>query len=308
MPPLSYPDTRPPERRERSNAFAVLSLAVSLLVAFGGGASCGGYVSLSGTSPATDGRSRFVTGADASSVVTPVEGRRPSGCSGDDDDPLSCFTVAHWPLHDAPGGVVVETVLGMHGQLVADARAHDGALSLHGGYVEVPHHDALNFGQQDFSVDMWFRDEGTDTIGVLIDKRTEVSGPVQGFVVSRYARDNHDLVYQFSTGGRESNLVPDAFIVQRGRWYHLLITVDRDGPDGARAYVDGRLVRSDDARPYSGNLNTPAPLRIGRRSDHPSWPGLFTGSIHDLRFFVRAIPEHRVVEVMRSTQPGATDG
>jgi hypothetical protein len=151
-------------------------------------------------------------------------------------------------------------------------------------YIQIANQPFLNFGTGNFSVSAWVKTASRSDIEVILDKRVETSGPIQGYVVATY---NGNLLLQLADGNGSAytNYISSIFIAD-GQWHHIAITVDRQKSDGIRFYLDGNEA-SQPADPTGrrGSLSTSKPLVMGRRSDHPSWPGYFTGSMADIKLF-----------------------
>jgi hypothetical protein len=150
--------------------------------------------------------------------------------------------------------------------------------------VEVPDQPFLHFGEESFSISAWIKTASQTDLAVILDKRVETSGPLRGYVVANY---NGKLLLQLAdANGRGWTNYESAAFIADDQWHHIAITVDRQAPDGIRYYVDGQEV-GPRANPTgrSGSLTTTVPLTIGRRSDHPNWPGYFRGSLADVALF-----------------------
>ena len=46
-----------------------------------------------------------------------------------------------------------------------------------------------------------------------------------------------------------------------------------------------------------GFLSNSAPLTLGRRSDHPTWPGYFNGSLDEVMLFDRSLSASQAIEL-----------
>ncbi len=229
------------------------------------------------------------------------------GCAPSDEDkaleaplsmraPLSAFClsepVAQWRLDETAGSSAADsTAHANHGTLYNNpahtAGVVGGGLTFDGidDYVEVPSAPALNFGTGDFSISFDVK-TATNDLTILLDKRTEQSGPVQGYVVG--TATGGGLLLQLGSGGSYSNYV-SPFSISDNQWHHVLITVDRDQLDGGRFYVDDVLRYTFNPTAQQGSLSNSQPLRFGRRSDHPSWPGFFPGSLDEVMLFNRVV-------------------
>lgn len=150
--------------------------------------------------------------------------------------------------------------------------------------VEVPDQPFLHFGEDSFSISARIKTASQTDLEVILDKRVETSGPTQGYVLANY---NGKLLLQLADGnGRGWTNYESVVFIADDQWHHIAITVDRQAPDGIRYYLDGQEVGPrGNPTGRSGSLTTAVPLTIGRRSDHPNWPGYFTGSLADIALF-----------------------
>lgn len=162
-------------------------------------------------------------------------------------------------------------------------------------YVEIAHRAALNFGAGDFSIGVGVKSRSRG-LEVILDKRVETSGPVQGYCL--YLHKGR-LGLQLADGIESAGTNYDSqCLIADDRWHYLVVTVDRDTSDGGRWYVDGiELENRFNPTGQKGSLNNFKPLRLGRRSDHPSSPGFFHGRISDVQLFNRSLaaPEIQAV-------------
>ncbi|MEQ9551587.1 MAG: LamG domain-containing protein [Coleofasciculus sp. G3-WIS-01] len=162
-------------------------------------------------------------------------------------------------------------------------------------YVEIPHGAALNFGVGDFSIGVGVKTRSRG-LEVILDKRVETSGSVQGYCL--YLHQGR-LGLQLADGIESAWTNYDSqCLIADDRWHYLVVTVDRDGIDGGRWYVDGIELRNRfNPKGRQGSLNNFKPLRLGRRSDHPGAPGFFQGRMSDVQLFNRSLaaPEIQAV-------------
>ncbi len=170
-------------------------------------------------------------------------------------------------------------------------------------FIEISNVPALNFGTGDFSISAWIKTNDTSGIDVILDKRVETSGPVQGYVLSN---SNGKLLFQMADGSGWTNYDSNVFIAD-GKWHYVGVTVDRDDPNGGRWYVDGQEV----GKPFNptgrkGSLSNSKPLRIGRRSDHLTWPGFFKGNLDKVKLFKRKLSPIEINAIYQADRVGTT--
>ena len=196
------------------------------------------------------------------------------------------------PNSSAPSAALVSSPQRV--DVLKGIHSFDGATD----YVQAPLYVALNFGTGDFSISAWIKTNSQSGIEIIVDKRVETSGPVQGYVLATY---NGGLLLQLADAGGWTNYINPVPIAD-DEWHHIAITVDRDDASGIRWYLDGYPVGGT-ANPTgrSGDLSTSQPLFIGRRSDHPGWPGFFNGQLADIALFNTRLTAEEVAELVNST-------
>ncbi|BAZ22091.1 thrombospondin N-terminal-like domain protein [Kalymmatonema gypsitolerans NIES-4073] len=154
-------------------------------------------------------------------------------------------------------------------------------------FIKVPDKGCLNFGTEDFTISAWIKTTSTSGIEVIVDKRIETSGPVQGYALSNY---NGTLLFQLADGGRGGKAkewynYESGIPIADGQWHHVAVSVDRDQKDGGHWYLDGVEAGTPfDPTKIPGSLDNTKPLTIGRRSDSSN-PGFFRGDIGFVRVF-----------------------
>jgi CHAT domain-containing protein len=170
-------------------------------------------------------------------------------------------------------------------------------------YIEISDVPALNFGTGDFSISAWIKTNDKSGINVILDKRVEISEPEQGYVLFN---SKGKLLLQLADGSGWTNYDSNVFIAD-GQWHHVGVTVDRDDLNGGRWYVNGQEV----SKPFNptgrkGSLSNSKPLRIGRRSDHPAWPGLFKNNLDKVKLFKRKLSAIEINAIYQADRVGTT--
>lgn len=207
-------------------------------------------------------------------------------CSGVDR------AVAWWPFDRRGAATAHEEVGGL------DADLRDGA-SIGAGLIKgaivfdgvddhavVPHDPGgrLDFGTGDFSVAFWLRTTSRRGVGTVIDKRR--SNPYRGYHVYLYRGAVGLQLADGSWTNWNAHHFPGADVAD-GEWHHVVVSVDRDRPDGLRFYVDGRLVGSADPRRRDGDLGNDGAAYLGRWA--VSGTGFWPGRLDDLSLYDRAL-------------------
>jgi hypothetical protein len=208
--------------------------------------------------------------------------------------------VGHWRLDEASGAHASEAQ-GIHSRNgllkgVAGWGHDDGpALSLNGGYVDVPYDSALNVTGAGFTVSAWWRYQETGTWQCTV-------------VQPWYDGIHGDPYFKFLLGAGNGTAMPRFFVgwglsdwsdiyasgtaMQVGRWYHLAGTYD-----GAvmRLYVNGvqgaalGIVRSMGAA--AGGIHIGA---------HATGGEVAAGLVRDVRIYNRTLSEIEIGELARS--------
>lgn len=182
-------------------------------------------------------------------------------------------------------------------QLPTEPKVLDGIVSFDGAkdYKETSNNENVNFDTGDLSISAWIKTTSTSGIEVILDKRVEATGPVQGYALSNY---NGKLLLQLADGVADSagntwtNYVSNVFIAD-GNWHHVVVTVDRDQPDGGRWYFDGVEVgKRFNPTIRRGSLSNSKPLVIGKRSDNPG--GFFRGEMASVQLFKRILSPQEI--------------
>ncbi len=180
------------------------------------------------------------------------------------------------------------------------------------GWVEVPHHEELNLGTADFTIEATIRPYSDDEVQSILDKRIQVGNYFRGYHL--YLMNGYlgfQMAGRNTTTGSQSwenyedlggvNLVAD------GGLHHVAVTVDRQHDEG-RLYVDGQLRKTfvplksgfPNAPDDPVDLSTVAPLRIGGHSFDLN--RAFSGEIHDVAMY-RAVAHDAAMIQKLATKP-----
>jgi PKD repeat protein len=185
----------------------------------------------------------------------------------------------------------------------------DNAFSLDGidDYIEVPDAPSLNFGPSpggDLSIDTWISAVEVPGTAVIVDKRVESGGGIQGY--SLFLTDGK-LSFQIGHGGGPFDSYLNFFsnvVVADGTWHFITVTVDRDNTAGGNFYLDGNPVPvfTFDPTPRGGSLSNTSPLRIGNRT--VSGSSFFQGLIDEVEIFDRVLSPSEVQSIYAAGSNG----
>lgn len=163
-----------------------------------------------------------------------------------------------------------------------------------GSAFEIADDDRLDVGDGDFSLALWMRSTQSGDVSVLVDKRS--GSGFSGTVGYHFFTYRGDLCAQLASGqgsSDHSNYNSKHFVAD-GEWHHVVLSVDRDQPEGLRFYVDGQPTE----RGYSplgqvGDLDNTGALFLGRRTQSAS--GGYRGAIDDFRLYPHALQPAEVL-------------
>lgn len=169
-------------------------------------------------------------------------------------------------------------------------------------FVEIPVSPALNAGEGDFSVEIWFRTTVKDRIRNLADNRSQAP---RGWLL--YIRRDQPG-FQVADAATVADAIPlGSPSISDGRWHHIVGVANRLPPQPPVIYVDGR-------GPFKGQRNVPlvnldhnTPLWFGRhhgnsfvsREDY-----YFTGDLDEFAFYRRALTPADVAALFRAGRAG----
>ena len=227
----------------------------------------------------------------------------------DISDMSNVIPVAWWQLDEGSGQIANDTIGNNHGTLENNPTWSggqvNGGLSFDGvnDYVEVADNNALDFGTGDFSLSTWVNTSDSSGIDVIVDKRVETFGLVQGYVLYNY---NGNLGFQLADGiGQGWTNYLSNVSISDGNWHQVTVTIDRDSTTGGRWYVDGVEVGTFNPTGRQGSLSNSRPLTLGRRSDLAS--GYFNGSLDEVQLFNQSLSASDVLSLYNNPGNNSND-
>ena len=191
-------------------------------------------------------------------------------------------------------------------QYPADNDQFAKALTLdgNGDYVEVPDAALLNFGTEtDVTLELWFRKNTYARVFNLINKQGGGMGwkldigfhhPLDGTF-----NGNTVVIGRATPAGYTSTIFYVGTNLQRDKWYHLAVTMDRALAETKIYLSDGDQLytNSDDDMPEPGlDLSTPGyALGIGGRPNDTNYSEWFDGNIDEVRIWNRVRTESELL-------------
>ena len=236
-------------------------------------------------------------------------------------DPRIPSMVAHWPMDEGSGTVVADVVGGNDGAFVdldpATAWITDGALGsairfddTDGHHIEVPHSDAIDFGDESFSISLWVRyPEEVDPNGNIdrwLIKGTH-SAPGTGCRYELFHHSTSEFFQRIRFAIDDDNIKsrievePGPFVT--GDWVNVVAvrdTLNRQLLLYANGVKPAVVEGGDTGVDGTGDISNGEPLWIGESTDESNTAML--GDIDDLRIFDRALTEDEIVSLLSLRQ------
>ena len=173
-----------------------------------------------------------------------------------------------------------------------------GAIELTGqGWLECPRVEGLAALSSELTIAMWM-------------KRTGTKAHVRALVSRQYGKEGSD---HFHLGFRDETLWLRSLVkgtaaggrpkVQRGRWYHVAGTIERNGV--ARVYLDGEEVgrKLAASRPHLGGGSNPMLIGAGYNGPDTRISERLQGVIDELVMYERALAPEEIRALARRFQP-----
>lgn len=146
-------------------------------------------------------------------------------------------------------------------------------------YIDCQNKDNLNPGPDSFTVEVWFKWDGTGGENILYNKENLYEARISGGYF-QYAWQPH----WYWVGG-------DSFPVSADKWYHTVVTYNKSQQS---VYKNGELVYSrDQAGDIGGNTSK---LLIGARGDDNPH-NYFNGFIDELKLYKQALSSTKIKQL-----------
>jgi parallel beta-helix repeat protein len=210
---------------------------------------------------------------------------------------------AYWPFDEGTGTIANDTSgKGNHATLLNGTWNPNGisgfAASLDGIDDSViagdPIDGSLDFGTQDFTLDMWIKAKGLGLNQAILDKRDETGGT--GFTLGMTAGDK---IYAWIRDGATQQEVTSDSTIILNRWYHVTVIFDRTA--NLQMFIDG----VPDGLPMDisaiGNLSNNGSLFIGYREPALSSLKYFKGAIDEAKIWSRALSSGEISDYYITT-------
>lgn len=166
------------------------------------------------------------------------------------------------------------------------------------GRVDYPSSTSTNVGTGDFTIDAWIRLPQTPGVVPLLDNRMKLPG-LTGFQLFVY---NGRIGFQMADGGAAGGWTNfgSTTNVANNAWRFIVVTVDRDNPQGGRIYVDGSPVPVLTFNPTvrQGSLGLTHRLAIGHDLNNNSQGSAF--EIDEIEIFRRVLTPAEVTALFRN--------
>ncbi|MEK8015329.1 MAG: LamG-like jellyroll fold domain-containing protein, partial [Candidatus Parabeggiatoa sp.] len=194
--------------------------------------------------------------------------------------------------------------------ILASLTTGNGATSFDGSTpIEIPHNQNLVLGVNDFSISTWIKTSDSNAYILSKEYNQRRVDNVQGYALYlsrgdlslRLADGNGSWKCSTSASASCTNYnsgksIPD------GEWHLVVVTVDRDDPNGGKFYVDGTEVSTFDPTPRIGSLDTAFPLKLGSNSSSTS--GMLNGELDEVTLYRRALTKEDVYRLYKNDSNG----
>jgi len=166
-------------------------------------------------------------------------------------------------------------------------------------FVMIPDADSLDFGTGDFSISVWLKTGHDDCY--FIEKKAAYAGyTVSLFCASvqlRLCDENGNVgfflpIIKIDSDGSHPPIIND------NQWHHVVITVDRDQPDGVIFYIDKVRIpyiqcTGSKITEINGSLSNIYPLYLGCKQYQNGWD--YKGELDSLIFINRVVTADEVI-------------
>jgi hypothetical protein len=209
--------------------------------------------------------------------------------------------VAHWPMDEGAGTVVADVVGGNDGTMVGldpnTAWIADGGVAfdnVDGHHIEVPHADAIEFGDESLTISLMVRytnpPQGDADLWVM--KGTSFYPAGTGCRYQLFQTGGPEVRFTLDDNVTKTDLkVPnDAFLT--GEWVHVVAIRDAAN-DLLSVYADGILLGTQTDN--TGDISNGEPLLIGEFPDGAD--SAMSGDIKDVRIFNSALTEDQIAAI-----------
>ena len=211
--------------------------------------------------------------------------------------------VAHWPMDDGAGTTVTDVVGGNNGTMVgldsAAAWIADGALggavsfdNIDGHHIEVPHSDALDFGDVNFSISMMvcYQTPPVDTDRWIIKGTHDDPGTGSRYELFHTSGGTVRWTIDNGPANIKSRVEVSNAAFVTGDWVHVVAIRDAVN-DQLSIYADGVLQGT--GTDSSGDISSGETLWIGESTDETETA--MSGDIDDIRIFDNVLTEDEIV-------------
>lgn len=182
--------------------------------------------------------------------------------------------------------------------LVGQALGLDGTRQ----FAEQPSSPALNFGEKDFSIELWVRTTFAQGTRNFVDKRDSRPRGYAVFV------ERGSFGFQVAGGEQQISVAVDrARMMADGQWHHVAAVAKRLPPQAPQLYVDGVLRANSGRLMPLESIDNDVPLWLGRHHRNSFVPRdeiYFMGAIDELAFYRRALSAAEIKAIHAAGKAG----
>jgi len=207
--------------------------------------------------------------------------------------------VAWWPFDEVAGDETPDVLGSSPGRLLNGTRQIDGkvgrALAFDGAddRVEVDDATGVRFGRHDLSIAFWIRSRDRRANRKILHKRDGA----EGWELLLHRQRPALLLADGALGA-----FPSGVPITDGNQHFVVVTVDRDQPDGVRWYLDGEAAgATGDPTARDGSIDAAVPLEIGGSARAGGHAAL---GLDELLLIRRALSAEEVLRLYRAGERG----
>jgi len=193
---------------------------------------------------------------------------------------------------------------GVHPPVYVEGIYETKCLSFNGeddSFVMIPDANSLDFGTGDFSISVWLKTANGE--GTFIQKMIGYAGynlSVGSGKLELWLKDengNKGEFYPANKVNADGSFYPPR--INDNQWHHVVITVDRDQPDGVIFYIDKMRIpytmcdtHNTKITEVNGSLSNADPLYLGCHHYKNGWD--YKGEMDSLIFINRVVTADEV--------------
>ncbi|MEL6659843.1 MAG: LamG-like jellyroll fold domain-containing protein [Bacteroidota bacterium] len=162
-------------------------------------------------------------------------------------------------------------------------------------YVDIPDiGDDYQFGiDRSFSVEYWVKTTSTSNFDFIVGKKDYSNTILPGWLFT----PRNGKIWFLMGDGDDRLIVSTNSTFNDGEWHHIAATLDRDGIDEVKLYMDG-VLEATTTNFTMGSISNDKSITVGADSEHQDH---FTGSVEEFRVWRKVLSPTEIRENMHRT-------